>query len=666
MKSSPRVPKYLRGLNPEQLRAVRYGIEPDLSDNIRPLLVIAGAGTGKTNVLVHRVTYMIERGSDPRRILLLAFSRRAVEEMKSRVLRMAVHALGRENLDLPWSGTFHSIGASLLRLHCEHLGLRRSFTILDRSDSEGLMGLVRENLGLARGQSVFPNKEMCLRINSLTLNTQLSLGKVLARHFPGCVRWNKQLRRLFKKYAKAKQRQNLVDYDDLLVGWLKLMKIPDVAHDIRSRFDHVFVDEYQDTNCLQVKILFRLRRDGTGITAVGDDAQAIYSFRGASVSNILDFPEQCRPRAKIITLQQNYRSNQPILKACNKVIGLAKQRYVKELFSDRSGSQKPLLTTVVDEGAQARYVADQILGAREQGVPLKQQAVLFRASNHSVQLETELAKRNIPFRKFGGSKFLEMAHIKDFISLVRWYQNPRDQIAGARVLQLLPRIGPATATKALKAIKSRRNLIEALSQIEVPKPAVDGWAKLLRLLRRLRRDQWPEQATHIRKWYEPLLRNIQDDAERRLPDVIQLEQIANHYESREQFLTEMAIDPPDTKKGPAAAQVKDEDYVVLSTIHSAKGQEYQLVKILNVVAGCIPSDQTDDIEEERRLLHVAMTRARNELDLVVPLRFFRSRSDHDDGRAFRKMSPLVPTNIQNAFERQVGHDPEGKRRCQRQ
>jgi DNA helicase II / ATP-dependent DNA helicase PcrA len=412
-KGSNDSPQYLGGLNHQQRRAVKHGLKNGPTKDIHPLLVIAGAGSGKTNTLAHRVVHMVASGMDARRILLLTFSRRAAEEMRSRVKRIIETALGGRQVDLPWAGTFHAIGARLIREYADRIGLEPFFTILDGPHAADLMNLVRQDLGLSEKESPFPTKDTCLAIYSFAINTQKSLKEILSKEFRGYAQWERELRKLFRGYAAAKRRQNVLDYDDILLYWEKMMGCSSIAAEIRARFDHVLVDEYQDTNRVQAQILFKLKPKGCGLTVVGDDAQAIYSFRGATVRNILDFPEQCHPKARIITLEQNYRSTQPILEASNKVIGFAKERFTKNLFSKRKSKQKPYLTTVSDEKMQARYVAQQIVDAREGGVPLRSQAVLFRASSHSVDLEFELARRKIPFVKYGGVKFLEAAHIRD-------------------------------------------------------------------------------------------------------------------------------------------------------------------------------------------------------------------------------------------------------------
>jgi DNA helicase-2/ATP-dependent DNA helicase PcrA len=432
-------------LNPAQRAAVEYATGP--------LLIIAGAGSGKTATLAHRVAELIARGADPRRILLLTFSRRAAAEM----LRRAQLVLGQRKAELPksanvgvlsWAGTFHAIANRLLRIEASSLGLDPSFTVLDREDSADLLDLVRHQLGLAKTEKRFPRKSTCLAIYSRVVNAQEPLGACLKRSFPWYAEWEAQLRELFAAYVEAKRARHVLDYDDLLLTWWIMMSEPALAAKVGKRFDHVLVDEYQDTNRLQAEILQKLKPDGTGVTVVGDDAQSIYSFRAANVRNILDFPSQYTPAAAVITLEQNYRSSQPILDASNAAIGLCKQRFTKDLFSTRKEGVRPRLVTVSDEAEQVRFVADGVLAQREAGVPLKRQAVLFRAAHHSDALEVELARRNIPFVKYGGLRFLEAAHIKDVLAILRWAENARDSMAAFRSLQLLTGMGPAGAGHA--------------------------------------------------------------------------------------------------------------------------------------------------------------------------------------------------------------------------
>ena len=591
---------YLTDLNNEQQRAVKHGVKDGSALDAGPLLVIAGAGSGKTKTLAHRVAHLVVNGIDPHRILLLTFTRRAALDMTGRVKRITSAAMGIGNIDLPWAGTFHAVGARILREYANRIGLNPSFTILDRSDAADLMDVVRHDLGLSKKESRFPRKDTCLAIYSFAINSGASIKTTLRDQFPWCTEWKADLRKLFGEYAAAKQRQNVLDYDDLLLAWSEMMNDGDLAAEVGDRFDHVLVDEYQDTNRLQANILTKLKPDGRGVTVVGDDAQSIYSFRAATVRNILDFPDQFEPRARVITLEQNYRSTQPILDACNSVIEFAAERFTKNLRSDRASKQRPFLTTVADETAQARYVAQQILDAREAGVPLKSQAVLFRASHHSAQLEIELSRRNIPFVKYGGLKFLEAAHVKDVLSVFRWCENPMDRVAGFRALKLLPGIGPTTAGKVQDQVEERAKRPDVLTSIEVPKSAAEDWPPFASLVGRMRKAKatWPAEFALVRQWYEPHLHRMYDDGHLRMADITQLEQIAAGYESRERFLTELTLDPPDATSGHARGSTLDEDYTILSTIHSAKGQEWRIVRLLTVVDGCIPSDMASRTDDE--------------------------------------------------------------------
>src|ERR1700685_298564 len=387
--SVPSAAAYLEALNPEQRRAVEHGAAGGSA--AAPLLVIAGAGSGKTNTLAHRVAHLIVQGADPRRILLMTFSRRAASEMTKRVERIARKVLG-DNAGimtdaLTWAGTYHGIGARLLREYARQIGLEPAFTIHDREDSADLMNLVRHDLGFSAKESRFPTKATCLAIYSRAVNAEQELEAVLARSFPWCCAWEDELRALFAAYLDAKQRQHVLDYDDLLLYWAQMMCEPSIAEDVAGRFDHVLVDEYQDTNRLQASILLKLKPDGQGLTVVGDDAQSIYAFRAATVRNILEFPTQFRQPAAVVTLSRNYRSTEPILAASNAVISLAAERFTKNLWSGRASSERPKLITVAEEIDQARYVAERVLANREIGTALKAQAVLFRASHHSAALE---------------------------------------------------------------------------------------------------------------------------------------------------------------------------------------------------------------------------------------------------------------------------------------
>ncbi len=656
---------YLARLNAAQRLAVEHGVKDGTchgtGGSCPPLLVIAGAGSGKTNTLAHRVAHLIMNGADPRRILLLTFSRRAAAEMSKRVARITMEVMGPKASvvtdALAWAGTFHAIGARLLRDYAEQIGLSPDFTIHDREDSADLLNLVRHELGFSATEKRFPTKGTCLAIYSRCVNGEAPLEDILAAAFPWCSGWEAELQKLFGGYVEAKQRQNILDYDDLLLYWAQIMTEPSLAEDMGSRFDQILVDEYQDTNRLQSSILLGLRPNGSGITVVGDDAQSIYSFRGATVRNILDFPNRFDPPAQIITLDRNYRSTQPILAAANGVIGFASERFTKNLWTDRTSAQLPALVTVRDEADQARYIVETILENRESGMTLKQQAVLFRASHHSTALEIELTRRNIPYVKFGGLKFLDTAHVKDLMALMRWVENPRDRVAGFRVLQVMPGIGPVSAARVLDRVLPAMDLIAVLDDALVPSRAREEWMCFSEMVTKLRRGQagWPAELALARKWYEFHLDRVYEDAAVRRADLLQIEQIAAGYSSRERFLTELTLDPPDATSDQAGVPLRDEDFLNLSTIHSAKGQEWKSVFVLNVVDGCIPSDlgtgMAHEIEEERRLLYVAMTRAKDDLHLMIPQRFFtHGQSVLGDRHVYAARTRFIPDSIMDCFE----------------
>lgn len=641
-------------LNAAQLRAVEFGDAP--------LLVIAGAGSGKTKTLAARVARFLRDGADPSRILMLTFSRRAASEMAKRVAATASRELNlSQDLSLPWAGTFHGIGARLLREMAPVIGLSSDFTIHDRADSADMMGFVRHELGFTQNVKRFPMKGTCLAIYSRAINAEQELDAVLAETFPWCRNWGPELARLFEAYVAAKQAQGVLDYDDLLYYWAGMMETQALAQEIGARFDHVLVDEYQDTNRLQARILLGMKPQGRGLTVVGDDAQSIYSFRAATVRNILDFPAAFTPLANVITLEQNYRSTAPILAASNAVIELAADRFTKNLVTARAGGGKPKLVSVRDEADQARYVADRVLEAREEGLELKSQAVLFRAADASAQLELELNRRDIPFVKFGGLKFLEAAHVKDLVALMRWLQNPNDRLAGFRTLQLVPGVGPAKAGRVLEAAASD-GLARAIAGIPAPAQGREAWDGLADLVARAAADRlWPSELDAAVAWYLPVLEERYDDARARRGDIEQLLTIGAARGSREDFLTDLTLDPPNSTSDESGVPHRDDDFLILSTIHSAKGQEWRKVFVLNAVDGCIPSDlgtgSQADIEEERRLLYVAMTRAKDDLHVITPQRFYvTQQSKHGDKNVFAIRTRFIPSTILLHFE-QVAWSP---------
>ena len=647
-------------LNEAQREAVFHGVGQHNAD-LRPLLIIAGAGSGKTNTLAYRVANLILHQADPQRILLLTFSRRAAAEMERRVGTVINRVMGvhstRQLPSLPWSGTFHAVGARLLREYAGSIGLSDSFTIQDRGDSEDLLGLVRDDLGLSSSKNRFPQKGTCLSIYSRVVNSQQALTDVLLRLFPWCAQWEAELKNLFGAYVEAKQEQNVLDYDDLLLFWAEMMASPELAADIGGRFDHVLVDEYQDTNKVQAAILLGLKPSGQGVTVVGDDAQSIYAFRGATVRNILDFPNQFSQPARLVTLDRNYRSTQPVLAVSNGVIALATERHAKSLWTEKQSSTLPQLVMVPDEADQARWVAGRILEHREAGLKLKDQAVLFRSSNHSAALELELTRRGIPFVKFGGLKFLEAAHVKDLLAILRFAQNPRGRVAGLRVLKLIPGIGAAHASRLLDAMDAAADPLTAVTGFEPPSSASQEWEAFAAMYRSLRHPgiEWPADIDLAKRWYAPHLERLYDDAAQRRTDIDNLEQMASGYAGRERFLSELTLDPPEVTSAPSGPPHRDEDYLILSTIHSAKGQEWTSVTLLNAVDGCIPSDMATgndaDIEEERRLVYVAMTRAKVHLQIMVPHRFYvTQQAGFGDRHIYASRTRFIPDALAKQFE----------------
>jgi len=655
-------PDYLSSLNEHQRDAATHGVEGGAGE---ALLIIAGAGTGKTNTLAHRVAHLLANGADPDQLLLLTFSRRAADEMTRRVQRIASQVSPRHarlvSGGFPWSGTFHSVGARLLREYAGRIGIDPAFTIHDREDSADLMNLVRHESGFSGKGKRFPLKGTCLLIYSAVVNRQQALDEVLQSNFPWCAEWAADLKAMFLAYVEAKQSQQVLDYDDLLLYWAQMVSDAALAKDVGGRFSHVLVDEYQDTNHLQAALLLAMKPDGRGLTVVGDDAQSIYSFRGASVRNILDFPALFSPAARQITLARNYRSTQPILEAANAVIAQAKERFCKDLWSERASAQRPLLVSVRDEVDQATYVADRVLERRESGTRLTSQAVLFRSSSHSVRLEIELTRRNIPFVKYGGLKFLEARHVKDVLSILRWGQNPRDRISGFRAIQLLPGIGPKTASRILENVLSAAPGCALLAEQPVPDSARPAWLEFVALLEGAgdasidAAPVWPATLEKIAQWYESQMDRLFEDPDVRIADIQQLTRIAATYPNQARFLAELTLDPPDATSDESGAPLLDEDYLILSTIHSAKGREWASVTVLNVVDGCLPSDLATgseaEIDEERRLLYVAMTRAKDHLALMLPQRFYTSgQAGGGDRHVYANRTRFIPNRLLPSFE----------------
>ncbi len=641
---------HLERLNELQRRAAVHG-QPLPGRGVRagPLLIVAGAGTGKTNTLAHRVAHLLIHGVDPARILMLTFTRRAAAEMRRRAADIAAGALGPDRVAggaalgqrLAWAGTFHSIGNRLLRHHASALRLDPQFTVLDRGDAADVLDALRTELGLAQKEQRFPRKDTCLQIYSHRVNTRGALRATLEGQFPWCAHWEEALTGLYRAYVERKQCENLLDYDDLLLYWHVMMSDTRLAERIGAQFDHVLVDEYQDTNTLQADILHALKPDGAGVVVVGDDAQSIYSFRAASVENILGFPDRFTPRAEVIALARNYRSTQPILDLANAVMAEAPRRYPKDLHAERGSGARPRLVMVADLRQQAECVCDEVLRRREANVPLRRQGVLFRSSSHSDVLEIELARRGIPYVKYGGLRFLDAGHVKDLLALLRWVDNPRNALAASRVLQLLPGMGPVNARRVLERLESLGARLGALRELEPPAAAAAHWPALVELLAELAAPDcpWPGQVERARLWYQPHFERLYEQVHTRGGDLEQLTLLSGQFPSRERFLTELALDPPAAAGDLSGPPALDEDYLVLSTVHSAKGMEWDTVYLLNVVDGSFPSEfaagRAELLEEERRLFYVALTRAQNDLMLFAPLKFFLSgQHRHGDAHVY--------------------------------
>lgn len=702
---------WLEDLNPAQRAAVTYGDGP--------LLVIAGAGTGKTKTLASRVAWLVQEGVRPEEILLLTFTRRAAAEMIAR----AGHLTDPATTGRVWGGTFHAVANRLLRVYGRALQLPSGFTVMDEADAADLMNLIRSELGLAKTDRRFPRKDTLAAIYSRTVNSEKQLKEVVENWFPWCGEELDGIRQVFEQYTQRKREQGLLDYDDLLLYWNALCETPVAGESVADRFRHILVDEYQDTNAVQARILRSMRKRFDNIMVVGDDAQSIYSFRAATVRNILDFPRQF-PGAHIVTLEQNYRSTEPILAASNAVMDQAKERYTKNLWSRRLSGQKPILVTCLDETEQSQVVCRQILEHLEQGIPLMRQAVLFRAGWHSDSLEVELSRRNIPFHKFGGLKFIEAAHVKDMLAFLRILENPYDQVSWFRVLQLMEGIGPKSARRVMAELgvrgdegeRGRRGDGETERQRdeksgrageresrrgETPDTEPEaqlthraGWSPLKRLFERppsvppaarvafmsmraalmecagvksAGKGSGPQEAgsarkepplvaqiARIRKFYEPLFKQRYENANMRLRDLEQLEQIASTYRSRGRFITELTLDPPTSTSDLAGAPHLDEDWLTLSTIHSAKGCEWEAVYIIHAADGMIPSDMSlsdeEGLDEERRLFYVAMTRAKDSLYVYFPLRYYRRWAGLGDAHHFAQLTRFISPQVRQLFE----------------
>jgi DNA helicase-2/ATP-dependent DNA helicase PcrA len=599
---------YQKELNPAQYEAV--------TTTEGPVLVIAGAGSGKTRTLVYRLAYLVERGAAPESILLLTFTRKASKEM----LHRAMHLLDRP-LGTVMGGTFHSVCYMWLRRYGDRLGYPQGFTVMDRSDQSDLLGMLRDRLGLKNVAGGFPKKDTLPEIFSAVVNKDLTLEEVLRRDYSQFSHQREHLARLARAYGKEKKQQHLMDYDDLLVqAKLLLTEHPQVRRSLSSRYQYIMVDEYQDTNRLQADLVRLLADAHQNVMAVGDDSQSIYSFRGANFRNIMDFP-QLFPGARVIKLEENYRSTQPVLDVANAIIAEAQEKYTKCLFTRKNDGDRPRLYRAGSENEQSRLVVAQVKAlTRKGGLALKQVAVLFRAGFHSFDLEIELVRAGIPFMKFGGFKFMESAHIKDLLAYLRVAANPRDNLSWTRLLMLMPGVGRQTAQKLIGQLQEGNALEQALEWLKARKtpPAMRELAELLPQLRTASQTLISRMSLALAH-YEPLAQSRYDDYPKRLRDLEHLINISARYDSLRSFLNDLTLDPPTSQ---ADVEAPSHDYLTLSTVHSAKGLEWDAVFIIWAAEGRFPSqyaeNRDEDMEEERRLMYVACTRAKSVLGLVFP------------------------------------------------
>ncbi|MBI2360886.1 MAG: ATP-dependent helicase [Deltaproteobacteria bacterium] len=588
-----------------------------------PVLVIAGAGTGKTQTLVYRVARLVETGVDPRSILLLTFTRRAAEEMLRRASLLIDNRCAKVA-----GGTFHSFANTILRQYGRKIDLSPNFTIMDRSDSEDVIQLLRAEMGLNTKEKRFPRKQTVAEIYSMALNKQWTIPDLIERDYPHLYDSLEELLGLYERYVEYKRARALVDYDDLLTGLRGLLdRDEEIRRRLSDTYRHIMVDEYQDTNRLQAEIIRLLAATHDNVMVVGDDAQSIYSFRGANFRNIMDFPK-IFPGARLISLEENYRSTQPILTLTNEIIRQARERYEKNLFTRKGNGEVPLLARAESEQMQSRFVCQKILELREEGVPLWDIAVLFRSSFHSFDLEIELARHNIPFVKRGGFQFMETAHIKDLLAHLRVLANPQDAVSWGRILLLLEGVGPQLGRKITRWVVSGNHPAERLRSFEAKGKVAHGLKTLAQVLENCSQGKRPaEQAQYLMQYYAPILKQKHpDDYPKRLRDLEHFLGMTERYRGLERLLSDMALEPPTDSVDGVLAVDPDEGPLVLSTIHSAKGLEWHTVFIIWALEGRFPSyynvETEEELEEERRLLYVAATRAKENLFVTYPIKIF--------------------------------------------
>ncbi len=588
-----------------------------------PLLVIAGAGSGKTRTLTYRVARLVEEGISPESILLLTFTRRASQEMLRRAATLLDHRCERVA-----GGTFHSFANLTLRKHAQKLGFESGFNILDRADSEDAINLLRTRMKLNLKERRFPRKRTIASIYSKAVNKGISVEDVILDDYPNFVHEVTDLLRLHGAYKAYKAQHALMDYDDLLVFMKDLLQgNNDVRQRLSQTYRYIMVDEYQDTNKIQASIIELLADTHNNVMIVGDDSQCIYGFRGANFGNIMDFPNVFSG-TRIIKLEENYRSTQPILDIANVIIDQAQQKYTKVLFTRKKGGEPPALVMAKDERMQSQFVVQRILEAREEGVPLSDMAVLFRSGFHSFDLEIELNRSNIPFVKVGGFKFMETAHIKDVLAHMKVLANPKDSVSWHRVLLLLESIGPKAADEIFQGMLTSGKGIGGLSTIR-PKPRyAESLGRFILAMEGLNMDNLPIAAIGARlvQYYQPILERRFDNYPKRAKDLEHLLTIMERYKDLERFLSDMALEPPNASVDDILATDYDDEKLVLSTIHSAKGLEWHTVFIIWTLEGRFPTiyaaRSEEEMEEELRLMYVAASRAKENLYFTYPINIY--------------------------------------------
>lgn len=631
---------YEGDLNPDQLEVVRTVDDP--------VLVIAGAGTGKTKTLIYRVAYLVELGGNPRSILLLTFTRKAADEM----LRRASSLLKSASAEQVAGGTFHSFANMTLRQYAKVLGYGEQFTILDDSDAADVVNLLRTRLRPEKKSQRFPKKEILVDIYSKSENTLRPVEEIIFKEYPRFIEQVDDIMKLKRQFEEYKRKYNLMDYDDLLKNLKELLsRNESLRKTIAGKFNYIMVDEFQDTNKVQGEIVRLLGMDKGNVMVVGDDAQSIYSFRGANFRNIFDFPGYF-PNCKIIKLTENYRSTQGILNFTNKVIDAAKEKYEKELYSRKKTGDKPVIVGAETENVQSKFVVQRILELREAGITLNDIAVLFRSSYLSFDLEIELTRANIPYVKFGGMKLVDAAHIKDIISFLRVIDNPRDAVGWHRILLLHPGVGPRIAEQIIDDMAIGGNV--PADSGEAGKTRIPSSAKdLISFISEEgnRKMQPIEFVDSVLRYYKPLMQNKYDDFPKREKDLEMFASIAERYNSLQSFLADLALEPPTESVVDLGEKDKKEEQITISTIHSAKGLEWNSVFVIWVLDGKFPSmyatDDDDAIEEERRLMYVACTRAKDNLYLTYPMNTY----DRESGRIFTKPSRFIDVVPDEFFEK---------------